>query len=355
MAELGLSEAATERVRAWLLSLAGPPTAPADSLIGGPTVLEALTASGWSPITTEPLGPLQGASRYVLLERIGSGGMGEVWRVRDQNLNRTMAMKLIHPKLSGALERFIEEAQVTAQLAHPGIVPVYDLGRLPDGRYYFTMQEVRGQTLLRAIRAVHGASSPQAWGRAGAWSLRGLVSALQRAAEAVAFAHDRGVIHRDLKPANVLLGRFGAVQVVDWGIARLVGRPAPSEEPVVTDRSQSDGQETLAGVVLGTPAYMPPEQAYGWVNRIDARSDVYALGATLYHILSGAPPYRDGAAGTALQQVLAGPPRPLGSRGGPPAPEPLVGVCRAAMTRELGRRTKTAGEVAASLSEWLAR
>jgi DNA-binding NtrC family response regulator/tRNA A-37 threonylcarbamoyl transferase component Bud32 len=197
--------------------------------------------------------------RYVNLGLLGRGGMGEVFRVRDPALHRTMAAKVLKSRLSrhaGQVARFLEEAQVTAQLLHPGVVPVHELGRLGDGRVYFTMQQVEGQTFTALIERLHAVSSSSGWAPlSSGWTFRRMVEAFRRACETVAYAHSRGVVHRDLKPGNIMLGEFGQVLVLDWGLAKVRGhRRAPQ-----TERSSGGSAlDTHAGRVFGTPAYMPP-------------------------------------------------------------------------------------------------
>ncbi|MFZ5476358.1 MAG: SUMF1/EgtB/PvdO family nonheme iron enzyme [Myxococcota bacterium] len=258
------------------------------------------------------LAAARGGGRYADLGRIGLGGMGEVRRVRDAQLDRTAAMKLLRADAPGAAARFEAEARVTARLQHPGIVPVYELGRTPDGRPYYTMREIEGVTLARAVRE--------------GWPLRRLADALLRVSEAVAFAHAAGVVHRDLKPANVMLGRFGEVLVLDWGLAREV-RAGPD------------------GAVVGTPAYMPPEQAAS--ASPDPRADVYALGAVLWEVLCGRPPYAGVRSAEVLADVRAGPPP------APTGPDELVALCLRAMARDPADRPAHAGEFADLLRAWL--
>ena len=314
---------------------------------------------------------VQSAQRYEDLGLLGRGGMGEVRRILDRDLGRTLAMKVASARVMsnpGALARFIEEAQVSAQLQHPGIIPVHELGNLPDGRFYFTMQEVRGRTLSEVIEEVHAASSGDRWKAApSGWTFRRLVDAFHRACEAVAYAHERGVVHRDLKPDNIMVGEHGEVLVLDWGIAKVTGRPDLAAEQgdldvIATERSQDQAQATRMGSVAGTPAYMPPEQAMGQIDRIDGRSDVYALGAILYELLSGRVPYVGGSALQVLNMVRTGPPEPVGGQPvvgsfdepeGLPLPDELVSACHQAMERAKSDRFQSASELASVVRDWL--
>ena len=251
-------------------------------------------------------------TRYRDVRLLGVGGMGEVRRVFDHDLRRSVAMKIIKAELlsePSSLARFIEEAQVGAQLQHPGLIPVHDVGQLPDRRVYFTMQEVRGRTLKAAIQEVHAASLKHGSREAApsGWTRRRLLSAFQRVCDTLGYAHARGVVHRDLKPSNIMLGDSDEVLVVDWGVAKVLAaepahpshasrdpphrarRDPPHHAPtddhthdardqltpnkrVETMRSRDGSQATRHGVVAGTPAYMPPEQALGHIDQIDARA-----------------------------------------------------------------------------------
>jgi eukaryotic-like serine/threonine-protein kinase len=228
--------------------------------------------------------------RYQELDMLGRGGMGVVSRVVDKVLGREAAMKAIEgPLASRPLDvlRFLEEAQITGQLDHPGIVPVHDFGIGADGsRAYFTMKLVRGDTLTRLIGVHH------AFGLEGR-ALERLLGAFQRVCEAVAFAHARRVVHRDLKPDNILVGSHGQVYVMDWGLARVVDGGRPSEK----------ARPSRAGAVAGTPSYMAPEQAQGRVHDIDQRTDVFGLGATLYAILTGHGPFHADDPEVALERA----------------------------------------------------
>jgi formylglycine-generating enzyme required for sulfatase activity len=309
-----------------------------------------------APPPSPPPGSMA-SERYEALGPLGRGGMGTVERVRDRWLQRVVARKVMHAGLStDAKVRFLAEARATAQLQHPGIVPVHDVGEGPDGRVWFTMKEVQGETVRVVIRRAHEAARSSSADRAV--SLRRLVSTVHAACLAVGYAHERGVVHRDLKPTNVMVGAHGEVLVVDWGIAKVLSEgegPASGPEPVRTGRRPGD--ETRAGAVMGTPAFMAPEQARG--EGVDARSDVYALGAVLYEALTGSPPYR-GTAASVLAAVLAGPPASLRgaaeeqvrSTFGTDVGE-LVSVCERAMARDPADRYADGSEVAAALQSWL--
>jgi len=343
--------------------------------------LEALSAR-IQAVERDDEDPLVGLpDRYVDMGLLGRGGMGEVRRVLDRQLNRSVALKILHARFVGEelVARFIEEAQVTAQLEHPSIVPVHDVGRLSDGRLFFTMKEVQGGTLRSAIQDVHEASEPDAWGAApSGWTFRRLIDAFNKVCEAVSYAHARRVIHRDLKPANVMVGHFGQVLVLDWGLAKVLnehadlqagGDPTPLDEaaesnlvPVHSDRA--DRYATRAGVVGGTILYMPPEQALGMSERMGPQADVYALGAILYEIIAGRPPYDVstpselfGAAlkglGTAPGRLVGGDSDANGRRQGRPIPAELWALCRRCLMFSLRERPSSAGEVSIEVSAWL--
>ena len=236
--------------------------------------------------------PLGSAARYVLGEEIAHGGMGAVHRATDTAIGREVAVKVLLDKYaptSGTARRFHDEARITGQLQHPNIPAVHDLGTLPDGRPFLVMKLIKGATLDRLLEARPEPSADR--GR--------FLAVFEAVCQAVAYAHAHQVVHRDLKPANVMVGAFGEVQVMDWGLAKVIDptRPEAARPPdpdetwatrIVPTRDVDSATE--AGSVLGTPAFMPPEQAAGAVDLIGPRTDVFGLGALLCVILTGRPP-----------------------------------------------------------------
>jgi serine/threonine-protein kinase len=249
------------------------------------------------PRTDEKASVPSGRGNYQFMGEIARGGMGVILKGHDTDLGRDVAVKVLDKRLCermDVVQRFVEEAQIGGQLQHPGIVPVYELGLMADERPYFTMKLVKGRTLATLLAEREGP---------GAHRTK-LVDIFESVCQTVAYAHSRGVIHRDLKPANIMVGAFGEVQVVDWGLAKVLLRGGTADEKrareahsnlTVLETVRSDGSSTgsdsMVGSVLGTPAYMPPEQASGRVDRLDERTDVFALGAILCEILTGKPPY----------------------------------------------------------------
>jgi serine/threonine-protein kinase len=240
----------------------------------------------------------QGRGNYQILGEIARGGMGVVLKGHDTDLGRDVAVKVLDQRLLGnpaVLQRFVEEAQIGGQLQHPGVVPVYELGLMADDRPYFSMKLVKGRTLAALLAQ---RKSPED-------DRRRFLSIFESVCQTVAYAHSKGVIHRDLKPANIMVGAFGEVQVVDWGLAKVLQGGGVADEMMArqtqmtvieTVRSGpgSDGSDSVVGSVMGTPAYMSPEQAMGEIERVDERADVFALGAILCEIISGKPPYVSG-------------------------------------------------------------
>ncbi|MBL9017286.1 MAG: protein kinase, partial [Myxococcales bacterium] len=274
---------------------------------------------------------------YELGLEIARGGMGRVLAARDLRVGRPVAVKELLGRSSQLAARFEREARVTARLQHPGILPIYEIGRWPDGTPFYTMRMVEGERLFDAI-----ASAPTLAARLA------LLPAVLAASEAVAFAHGQRVIHRDLTPANILVGAYGETVVIDWGLAKGLG--AGDDDPDDEVRADGSGDQlTAAGAVIGTPAYMPPEQAHA--QPVDERADVYALGAILYHLLAGVAPYRGSSSRELLRAVRTGPPPLLGDvvTG---VPRDLISIVDKAMARDPADRYPTARELAEELKRF---
>ncbi len=224
--------------------------------------------------------PVYAPNRYLLGSELGVGGVGRVVRAFDRDLGRTVAMKipLRWPLPPAEKDRFIEEAQVAGQLEHPHIVPVYDIGTLSDGRIFYTMKRVSSKSMRDLLNELKQTEYPE--GEKAHAERDRLIQIFQRVCEAIHYAHSHGVVHRDLKPDNIMVGEFGEVHVMDWGLSRVL------EGEVVTHRSLKKTIDTELGKTIGTPAYMPPEQACGQLENVNELSDVYALGATLYEIVT---------------------------------------------------------------------
>jgi serine/threonine-protein kinase len=300
---------------------------------------------------------------YVILEELGRGGRGVVYRVSDPELNRPLAVKVLRSGLRNepdAVRRLLEESQVTSQLQHPGIVPVHAIGRLPDGRPYFAMKQVQGRTLAELL-----AERPTR-----AHDLSRFVSIFHQVCQAVAYAHSRGVIHRDLKPRNIMIGAFAEVQVMDWGFAKVltltvVSREPPQSEPGVlapgdadtirTVRTEATDETSEDGTVLGTVAYMSPEQARGQIEQLNERADVFGLGAVLCEVLTGLPPYAGVPAWELRQKAAAGDLADAFARlercG---ADAELISLARDCLAPERERRPRDAAAVAERMATYLA-
>jgi PAS domain S-box-containing protein len=313
-------------------------------------------ASGPPPVVTVDHVP-EAPERYTLTRLHATGGIGRVWLARDAHLGRDVALKELRPERARdprLCSRFLREAQVTGQLEHPGVVPVYELARRPDSAQpFYTMRFVKGRTLSEAARAYH---QQRAAGRDEPLELLALLNAFVGVCNTVAYAHSRGVIHRDLKGQNVALGDFGEVIVLDWGLAKVVDRPGADE--TLTASIQVDPQEgsgeadlTAQGQALGTPAYMAPEQAAGRLDLIDPRTDVYGLGAILYEILTGQPPFTGPDTHEVLRKVRheePAPPRQLWA-GVPPT---LETACLRALAKKPADRYASAGDLAQEVQHW---
>ena len=306
-------------------------------------------------------------SRYQLHGEIARGGMGAVLKGRDTDLGRDLAIKVLldqHKDKPDVVRRFVEEAQIGGQLQHPGIAPVYELGQFSDKRPFFAMKLVKGQTLSKLLADRQNAKDERSR----------FIGIFEQICQTMAYAHSRGVIHRDLKPANIMVGAFGEVQVMDWGLAKVlqVGGVAdekksrelkPGQSVIQTLRSGvgsdvpdfgSTGSNTQLGSVMGTPAYMPPEQALGKVDRLDERSDVFGLGAILCEILTGKPPYV-GTDGTAVyRQASRGKLDECMARlDGCGADEDLIALTKRCLELEPADRPRDAGVLAARVTDYL--
>lgn len=282
------------------------------------------------------------SGRYEIDRVIGKGGMGTVYLATDAQLDRSVALKVVEASDDAAelAARLVQEARILARLEHPGIVPIHDAGELPDGRLFYAMKYVDGERLDRYVE--------------GARSLTERLRIFGRICEAVAFAHSRGVLHRDLKPQNIMVGAFGEVLVMDWGVAKVLsGRPRADAETVLQSaaaRAPGVGAPgaTEHGAVLGTPGYMAPEQARGEIGRLDARADVYSLGAVLRYLLTGGP------AGGELETAVFSPADSESFATSSAAlPRRLRAIIDKAMSSDVEGRYPTAAELAEDVDRFL--
>lgn len=275
-------------------------------------------------------------TRYVAIEKIGQGGMGSVYRARDRELDRDVALKVLTdwPENREARSRMVAEARITARLEHPGIVPVHDAGVLPDGRFYYAMKLIRGNRLDEQVGPTTG--------------LTERLDLFLRVCDAVAFAHAHGIIHRDLKPQNIMVGPFGEVLVMDWGVAKQLGVSMPSAQSGVAVGSDGASQ-TAVGAVVGTPGYMAPEQAAGIADLLDERADIYALGSILYFLLTNQAPN--------FEPAPTGPGRAITptARFANSVPRPLQAICLKALAPDREARYSAVSDFATDVADFLAR
>jgi len=290
----------------------------------------------------------ENAPRFSLVGKLGEGSQGIVYRVNDRDCHREVACKVLSYATTDPEEisRFIHEAQVTAQLEHPGIVPIHDLGELRDGTVFYTMKRVDGKSLAELLEKSGGVPEHR----------YELMQILLRICETLSFAHSRGVVHRDLKPRNIMVGPFGEVLVLDWGLAKVVNCP-DVVRPMSSMRTfpEADAYRTLNGTAVGTPAYMSPEQAMGEVDTLDRRCDIYSLGVILYEMLAGESPYVRGEARKVMHQVSHGMWTKLGHRPtGAKLPRALIAIVHRAMAFERTDRYQLVEDFAHDLSTFLA-
>jgi tetratricopeptide (TPR) repeat protein len=276
----------------------------------------------------------------------------------DAELGREVALKEIQDARADDQEariRFVKEAELTGKLEHPGIIPIYGLGRDSTGRPYYAMRLIHGHSFLEAIRRFHAAEVAQSSPGDRTLQLRDMLGRFLNACDAIAYAHSRGVLHRDVKPDNIMLGPYGETLVVDWGLAKSLGQPV-SDDAKVRDKPEliADdlGNDTRSGSVLGTPAYMSPEQSRGELDRLAPATDVFSLGATLFHMLTGQPPYQG-----EVNEILAlvsecNFPRPRQLDSG--IHRALEAICLKAMAREASDRYESPKDLADDLKRWLA-
>ncbi len=309
---------------------------------------------------TQPLDP--NAERYAIQSLLGEGGMGEVHLCRDARIERSVAMKVARGGVDMPDEvrmRFIHEARVQGQLEHPAIVPVYDLGVRADGSLFFTMKRVRGHTLADVVSSLRELDESAS----KLFTRRRLLTAFSNVCMAIHFAHTRGVLHRDLKPSNVMLGDFGEVYVLDWGLARVIGEAEREVRPETIDdeetmRARISGTSgsgfTVDGAILGTPGYMSPEQAMGRLDELDARTDVYALGAILFELLTLERLHERESVGLLLRATLEGADARATVRApGREVPPELEALCVKATATKREERFATVGEMARAIERYL--
>ncbi len=310
--------------------------------------------------STEMPGALDRLGRYQFLGEIARGGMGAVLRGRDTELGRDLAVKVLlesHRDKPDLIRRFVEEAQIGGQLQHPGVVPIYDVGTFADRRPFFTMKLLKGQTLSSQLQMRKNTAD----------GLSRFLAIFEQVCQTMAYAHTRGVIHRDLKPSNIMVGKFGEVQVMDWGLAKVLPRggagpgeaepPRPEVSVIQTARSGSgsDVDASEFGSVLGTPAYMAPEQARGELDRVGERADVFGLGSMLCQMLTGQPAFTGRSTGEVMRKSSRGEVAEAFARLDQSGAEAeLIALAKYCLAPELEDRPRSAREVADSMAEYQA-
>ncbi len=315
---------------------AGPPQMPSD-LPSPLMATQVPSTAAPMPASAPPLMPQEG--RYTIQSEIARGGMGRVVEATDTLLGRTVALKEALSLDPDALRRFQRETRITARLEHPSIVPVHDAGISISGQPYYVMRKVGGRPLEELVA------------RADLLEKRlALVPHVVAAAQAIAHAHERGIVHRDIKPSNILVGDHGETILIDWGLAKAIEEPDDPHAPVQRVIENDDALKTRAGVVFGTPGFMAPEQLRG--KPVDERCDVYALGATLYHLLARRPPHHMKGADEMMKAAVAGPPTPLAQIVDGVPPE-LTTIIDKALAHDAKHRYQDAGALAEDLQSFL--
>jgi serine/threonine-protein kinase len=302
--------------------------------------------------------PTSAGGRFRILRPHAKGGLGEVFVARDEELHRDVALKQIqeiHADNPQSRSRFVLEAEITGGLEHPGIVPVYGLGTYADGRPFYAMRFIKGDSLKDAIERYHATTSKAQDAGERTLEFRKLLGRFVDVCNAIAYAHSRGILHRDLKPGNIMLGQYGETLVVDWGLAKPVGRSdaAAGPEPTLRPPAARGSTPTQAGAALGTPAYMSPEQAAGKLDELGPASDVYSLGATLYCLLTGKAPVHELDLAAAISKVQWGDiqePREINAE----VPRALEAICLRTMSLSPRDRYQSPRDLANDIEHWLA-
>ncbi len=351
--------------------LSGDATVSPATAIGSVDMQATLVLSRGSTAEPAAAGEYPPAGRFHIVRPHAEGGLGRVFIARDVELGRQVALKEIKARFaddSDSRRRFVLEAEITGGLEHPGVVPVYGLGSYDDGRPYYAMQFIQGESLQDAIQQFHATEGMSQTLSSRNLQLRELLGRFIDVCQAIAYAHSRGVLHRDLKPGNIMLGKYGETLVVDWGLAKACGREVPGgnvEDPLSARGGSGIGlggsgttpDVTQVGAAMGTPQYMSPEQAAGRISELGPATDVYSLGATLYELLTGKTPFVTWSKTTGIRERLDdiqhgrfAPPRKVASG----VPLALEAICLKAMASNTGQRYPSPLDLAADVKHWLA-